>query len=96
MQEGLAETIRNSAGLINLTKESFGIGTVEALLMGVPVFGFAEGASIELVDKDCGILVESKEIEKLKSAFKTFAHKKWDRKLISERIRGKLSNIPTS
>lgn len=38
MQEGLAETIRDSAGLINLTKESFGIGTAEALLMGVPVF----------------------------------------------------------
>lgn len=30
--------IKNAKGLINLTKESYGIGTMEALLLGVPVF----------------------------------------------------------
>lgn len=90
MQEGLAETIRDSAGLINLTKESFGIGTVEALLMGVPVFWFAQGASVELVDEESGVLVETKEIDYLKSAFALFISKKWDRKKIAENIRKKL------
>jgi glycosyltransferase involved in cell wall biosynthesis len=34
--------ISKAKGLINLTKESYGIGTVEALLLGVPVFGYAQ------------------------------------------------------
>lgn len=34
--------ISHAKGLINLTKESYGIGTVEALLLGVPVFGYSE------------------------------------------------------
>lgn len=34
--------IKKSKGLINLTKESYGIGTVEAMLLGVPVFGYEQ------------------------------------------------------
>lgn len=34
--------LSQSKGLINLTKESYGMGTVEALLLGVPVFGYHE------------------------------------------------------
>lgn len=34
--------ISKAKGLINLTKESYGIGTVEAMLLGVPVFGYGE------------------------------------------------------
>jgi glycosyltransferase involved in cell wall biosynthesis len=34
--------ISQAKGLINLTKESYGIGTVEAMLLGVPVFGYGE------------------------------------------------------
>lgn len=90
MKEGLAETIRDSSGLINLTKESFWIGTVEALLMWVPVFWFIEGATAELVDEECGILVKKKDILSLKSAFKNFLKKKWDRKLIANTIRKKI------
>jgi len=32
--------IAQAKGFINLTKESFGISTTEALLLGVPVFGY--------------------------------------------------------
>ena len=32
--------MKYAKGLINLTKESYGMGTVEALLLGVPVFGY--------------------------------------------------------
>lgn len=88
--EGMTEIIRDSAGLINLTKESFGIGTVEALLMGVPVLGFAEGATAELVDEDCGILAKKKELKSLERDMHIFLSKKRERKLISERIREKL------
>jgi len=48
----LLPLIKNARGYINLTKESFGLGTAEALLLGVPVFGYDDGASPELVDKD--------------------------------------------
>lgn len=34
--------LSQARGLINLTKESYGMGTVEALLLGVPVFGYHE------------------------------------------------------
>ncbi len=88
--EGMTEIIRDSAGLINLTKESFGIWTVEALLMGVPVLGFSEGATAELVDEDSGILAKSKKIEDLEQDLRRFLPKKFERKLISERIREKL------
>ena len=60
--------------------------------MGVPVFGFAEGATAELVDEDCGVLVKSKKLEDLASDFELFRSKKRDRKLISERIREKMSS----
>lgn len=88
--EGMTEIIRDSAGLINLTKESFWIGTVEALLMGVPVLWFAEGATAELIDNDCGILAKSKKIDDLEQDLKLFLSKKRDRKLISEKIRNLL------
>ena len=60
--------------------------------MGVPVFGFAEGASAELVDEDCGVLVKSKDLEDLVSDFELFRRTERDRKLISERIREKLTS----
>ncbi|MDR0281811.1 MAG: glycosyltransferase [Candidatus Peribacteria bacterium] len=49
--EETQKIVRNAKGMINLTKESFGMGTVEALLMGVPVIGFNDGATPELVDE---------------------------------------------
>ena len=92
MQDGLAETIKDSSGLINLTKESCGLGTAEALLMGVPVLGFEEGASAELIDQDSGILVADKSLPTLKKAMHEFMSRARDRKKISENIRHKLQN----
>jgi glycosyltransferase involved in cell wall biosynthesis len=34
------ELLRRAKGLINITKESCGIVTMEALALGVPVFGY--------------------------------------------------------
>ncbi len=58
--------------------------------MGVPVLGFSEGATAELVDEDSGILAKSKKIEDLEQDLRRFLPKKFERKLISERIREKL------
>lgn len=88
--QGMTEIIRDSAGLINLTKESFWIGTVEALMMGVPVFGFAEGATPELVDADSGMLVAEKSLAVLEPALRKFLATKRDRKAIASAIRKKL------
>lgn len=88
--EGMLDIIKNSKGLINLTKESFGIWTVEALLLGVPVLGYAEGATPELVDAESGILVKDKKMETLEQAMQEFIERQWNRKQISENIRKKL------
>ena len=84
--------ISQSKGLINLTKESYGIGTVEALLLWVPVFGYGQWATAELVDKDCGILVENKQDKTLVEEFKKFMNTKRDRMMIAKRIREKWKN----
>ena len=89
----LIDTIKHSSWLINLTKESFGIGTAESLLMGVPVLWYAEGATAELLDEHSGILLQEKSIPALSEALITFQSKKRDRKLISESFRSKLSNF---
>ena len=86
----MEEIIRDSSGLINLTKESFWIGTAEALLMGVPVFWFKEGATSELVDEESWILVNSKNMDELKEKLHIFIWKNWERKVISEHIRKRL------
>ncbi|EKD25417.1 MAG: glycosyl transferase group 1, partial [uncultured bacterium (gcode 4)] len=84
--------ISQAKWLINLTKESYGIGTVEALLLGVPVFGYSQWATAELVDQDCGVLVENKHHNTLIEGFKKFMNTKRDRKMIAKRIREKWKN----
>jgi len=79
--------IRNSKWLINITKESFWICTMEALLCGVPVFGFDDWASVELVDSESWILVPDKNHETLVSNFKKFSEKEWNRDQIQKRAR---------
>ena len=88
--EETQKIVKNAKALINLTKESFGIGTVEALLMGVPVIGYGEGATPELVDSDSWILISKKTQKKLISAIEEFQTRTRDRKQISEAIREKL------
>jgi len=77
--------IKNAKWMINITKESFWICTMEALLSGVPVFGFNDGASVELIDKDSWILVLNKNHETLISEFKEFIQRDWNREYIQSR-----------
>lgn len=91
-KEQLIDILKHSAGLINLTKESFGIGTAEALLMGVPVLWYAQGATAELVNQASGLLIWEKNIQELSHALLTFQEKKRDRKLISETFRAHIQS----
>ena len=86
------EIISESKWLVNITKESFWICTMEALLCWVPVFGFNDGASVELVDSVSWMLVPDKNHETLVSNFKKFANKEWDREQIQKRARGLIKN----
>jgi len=54
--------------LINITKESFGISTMEALLLGVPVLWYNDGATPELIDKYSGLLIVDKKITSICTA----------------------------
>lgn len=82
--------IQQSKWLINLTKESFGLGTAEALLLWVPVFGYNQWATPELVDTASGILVNYKDIQTLIEKFKQFDNNNRNRKSISHNIQKKL------
>jgi hypothetical protein len=66
------------------------MGTAESLLLGVPVFGYAHGATPELVHQDCGVLVADKSLKTLESAFDLFAETAWDRKKIAKKTRTRL------
>lgn len=79
--------IKNAKWMINITKESFGICTMEALLCWVPVFWFNGWASVELVGKDSWILVADKEHKTLVSNFKEFSEKERNREYIQERAK---------
>ncbi len=74
-------------GLINLTRESFGMVTAEALCLWVPVFGYAEWGSVELVDEQSGLLISDKKLDHVIEQWELFTQKKWDREKIQERIR---------
>ena len=85
------DLIRRSKGLINLAFESAGMTTLEAMLCGVPVFGYRRGGTAELVDEDCGVLVETKNLDELADAFEEFAAKKFDPDLIRQRALAKIA-----
>lgn len=46
----MREHVRNAAVYLATTKETFGIGTLEALAAGVPVLGYAFGGTADLVE----------------------------------------------
>lgn len=74
---------------INLAKESFGIGTAEALCSGVPVFGYNAWATADLVDENNGVLVDKKWIKELKKGFEVFTQKGFNRAKIAKEAQKK-------
>jgi glycosyltransferase involved in cell wall biosynthesis len=82
-----AEILRHAAWFINITKESFWIATAEALLCGVPVLWYNEGATVELVDDQTWVLVAEKWLEKLLEWSHTFEEKKFIRQNIQDKAK---------
>lgn len=78
----LINVLKHAKGLVNLTKESFGMTIAESLAMWVPVFGFFGGACPELVDSKSWILVDNKLPETLLEEFKRFEKASFDRNYI--------------
>lgn len=103
-----ANIIANARWLINIAKESCGISTMEALSLGVPVFAYAEGGSVELLQWESkeirqweneaiiltqnGIMVKTKENDVLDAWLVVFSEKTRDRKSIQERFRDRITN----
>lgn len=86
-KEELIWLISKSRWLINLAKESFGINTMQAILLGVPVFGINEWWTAELVESWCGTLVKNKSWGQILSRFEHFKKTKRDRKYIHDLAR---------
>lgn len=78
--------LAHARGLLNITQESFGLVTAEALSCGVPVFGYARGWTPELMDEESGVLVTSKQPEDLARGWETFVATTYDRQGIQERF----------
>ncbi len=82
--------IKYARWLVNLSKESCGIATMEALSLGVPVFGYDAWWTKELVGEESGILVSDKKLSTLKRSLLDFSQGAYSRNLIKETIQQKL------
>ena len=77
------ELLRHAKWLINLTKESCGIVTMEALALWIPVFGYNAWGTAELVEHwKTGRLVNSKDHQTLLEEFEKFQQIDFERKAI--------------
>lgn len=83
--------MKKAKGVLGIAHESFGIVTAEALLLGVPVFGYQGGATPELVGEKDGILTPSLDPDTLSEYFQIFINTEFDRSKIQERARLRLS-----
>lgn len=83
----MLEIIKNAKWTINLTKESFWIGTAESLCLWVPVLGYSQWGTKELVDNNSWILIENKTEKEIINQFNNFILQKRDREYISSRAR---------
>lgn len=61
----MLDVLRHARYYLATTKETFGIGILEALALGVPIIGYAWGNTPELVPPDCGVLVAPGDVDGL-------------------------------
>jgi glycosyltransferase involved in cell wall biosynthesis len=80
--------------LINITKESFGISTAEAMLLWVPVLWYNQWATPELLDEKSGILIDNKEQNTIVQAIETIQQKTFDRTYIKNHIQKIIQKNP--
>ena len=76
-----------SDAFVNPTlKESFGKTNIEALMSGVPVISTAEGVSPEVIDDECGRLIEDADSQTIAEAIRCIKAKSYNRELIREKV----------
>ncbi len=78
--------MKHAKWLINIAKESFGLGTAEALCLWVPVLGYNWWATPELVDESNWVLIDDKSTN-IVEWIEEFCGKEFDRKKIAEDAR---------
>lgn len=81
------QVIQKAKWSINIAKESFGISTMESLLLWVPLLGYNHWATPELVDNKSGILVEDKNIETIAQSLRSRDTRSFNRNYIQEQAR---------
>ena len=64
--------------------ESFGLVYIDALCFGIPIVTTENGGSLDIINKENGILVPPKDSIKLSEAVIEALNKKWDRNTIKE------------
>lgn len=84
-EQEIVNLVKNARWSINLTKESFGLSTAESLCLWVPVLGYSQWATPELLDKDSWIIIDNK--TDLEKTFHIFIGRKRNREQISLRAR---------
>ncbi len=84
------DLVKHARGFLGIAYESFGIVTAEALILGVPVFGYAKWGSAELVDDASGILIDHKDNESIVKALRQFVQHDFDRQQIQDHAKQKL------
>ena len=88
------DIIQWAKALINITKESFGISTAEAMLLWVPVLGYNQWATPELVDKKSGILIDNKKQETIIKAIEKIQARVFDKTYIKNHIQDIIQKNP--
>lgn len=85
--EQYIKILKDAKGLINITKESFGIVTAQAIALWVPVLWYNGWATPELINTTNGILINDKKNDTIIQQRKIFDHQHFDRHEIQKQAK---------
>lgn len=68
-------------------QESFGKTNIEALMSGVPVISTSEGIAPEVIDDECGCLLEDRKPRTIAAAIRYVKDKSYNRALIRDKVK---------
>lgn len=82
-----AKVLKQAKWMINLTKESLGLSTIESLCLWVPVLWYGKWGSKELINKKTWMLIANKTEDEIIKNFYKFTETQRDREEISKQTR---------
>ena len=77
--------------LVTSRRESFSLVTVESMMHGLPIISLNTGPAKNLIDEDCGVVVDQDK-ELLLNTIKSFSWHSYDKKTIMEKAKKFLSS----